>query len=252
MLFMTWESNMNWNGLLNPNGDFEPISTELIHQNPSYMGSHIEQEIPQSMKVSDYLVAFTTQSHSYCVGCVDMVNSTKISASLSGDKLSEYYETFLNSMAKIVGNFNGKVFKNVGDCLLYYFPLSKDCLDLDKVAKCLDCGIIMIKAQQMISQKLVSEGLPSLNYRVSVDYGNVVIMNANNSTEIDMIGQPVNMCSKINHSAKSNEFVIGGDCYEVVKKLEKYNFKQVNEYNVGFKLGYPVYKVQSKQYSHVL
>jgi len=150
-------------------------------------------------------------------------------------------------MAKIVGNFNGKVIKNIGDCLLYYFPLSEDCCDLDKVAKCLDCGITMIKAQQMISHELVLNGLPSLSYRVSADYGNVVIMNTNNSKEIDMIGSPVNMCSKINHSAKSNEFVIGGDFYEVIKKMEKYNFKQVNEFNVGFKSGYPVYKVQSKQ-----
>lgn len=70
------------------------------------------------MNVSDYLVAFTTQSHSYCVGCADMVNSTKISASLSRYKLSLYYETFLNSMAKIIGNFEGKVIKNMG--IVYY------------------------------------------------------------------------------------------------------------------------------------
>ncbi len=63
-----------------------------------------EQTKSQTMMVSDYLVAFATQSHSYCVGYVDMVNSTKISASLSRDKLSLYYETFLNSMAKIIGN----------------------------------------------------------------------------------------------------------------------------------------------------
>jgi len=110
----------------------------------------------------------------------------------------------------------------------------------------------MIKVQQMISQELVSNGLPGLSYRVSVDYGNVVIMNTNNSKEIDMIGPPVNMCLKINHSAKSNEFVIGGDFYEIIKKLQKYKFKQVTEYDVGFKLGYPVYKVQSKQLSYGL
>jgi len=249
---MNWELGMNWDQILDPSGGFEQNSAELIHQSRPNTELVPEQKKSQIMSIADYLVAFTTQSHSYCVGCVDMVNSTKISASLHGDKLSLYYETFLNSMAKIVGNFDGKVIKNIGDCLLYYFPLSENCTDLDKVSKCLDCGITMIKVQQMISQELVSYGLPSLSYRVSADYGNVVIMNTNNSKEVDMIGPPVNMCSKINHSAKSNEFVIGGDCYEVVKKLEKYDFKQVNEYNVGFKLGYPVYKVQSKQYSHVL
>ena len=244
---MNWELDMNWDQILNPSRGFEQNSAELIHQSRSNIELVPEQNESQIMNVSDYLVAFTTQSHSYCVGCVDMVNSTKISASLSSDKLSLYYETFLNSMARIVGNFEGKVIKNIGDCLLYYFPLSENCSDLDHVSKSLDCGITMIKAQQMISKELVSKGLPSLSYRVSADYGNVIIMNTNSSKEIDMIGPPVNMCSKINHSAKSNEFVIGGDFYEVIKKMEKYNFSQVNEFNVGFKSGYPVYKVQSKQ-----
>ncbi len=247
---MNWELDMNWDQILNPSGSFEQNSAELIHQSRPNMELVPEQNESQTMSVSDYLVAFTTQSHSYCVGCVDMVNSTKISASLSSYKLSLYYETFLNSMAKIVGKFHGKVIKNVGDCLLYYFPLSEDGSDLDGVAKCLDCGITMVKVQQMISQKLISNGLPSLSYRISADYGNVVIMNANNSPAIDMIGSPVNMCSKINHCAESNEFVIGGDLYEVVKKIHKYDFKQVNGCNIGFKSEYPVYKIKLKQYSY--
>ncbi len=243
---MNLELDMNWDQILDPNGDFEQNSAELIHQSRPNTDLVSKQNELQVMNVSDYLVAFTTQSHSYCVGCVDMVNSTKISASLPSDKLSIYYETFLNSMAKIIGNFNGKVIKNIGDCLLYYFPLTENCSDLDHVSKSLDCGITMINAQQMISKELISNGLPNLSYRVSADYGNVVIMNTNNSKEIDMIGSPVNMCLKINHSAKSNEFVIGGDFYEIIKKIPKYKFKQINEYDSGFKLGYPVYKVQSK------
>ena len=236
--------------LLNFNEVLEQSSAELIHQSLPVMESITEQDKPRLMSVSDYLVAFTTQPYSYCVGYVDMVNSTKISAVLSNGKLTEYYETFLNSMSKIVGKYDGKVIKNIGDCLLYYFPLSKNGYDLDSVAKCLDCGITMIEAQQRISQKLVSNGLPGLSYRVSADYGNVVIMNANNSTAIDMIGSPVNMCSKINHCAEKNEFVIGGDFYEIVKKIHKFDFKQANGYNIGFKSEYPVYKVKSKQYSY--
>jgi len=42
------------------------------------------------------------------------------------------------------------------------------------------------------------------------------------------------------------------DFYEIVKKMPKYNFKEVSEYDAGFKLGYPVYKVQSKQSSYRL
>lgn len=98
---MNWELDMNWDQILDPSGGFEQNSAELIHQSHPNTELVPEQNESQTMNVSDYLVAFTTQSHSYCVGCVDMVNSTKISASLSTYKLSLYYETFLNSMAKI-------------------------------------------------------------------------------------------------------------------------------------------------------
>jgi len=247
---MTLETSLD--DLLDFNQVLEQTSAELIQPSLPYMGSVTKQDKPQSMSVSDYLVAFTTMSHSYCVGYVDMVNSTKISAVLSNGKLKEYYETFLNSMAKIVGKYDGKVIKNIGDCLLYYFPMSEDGRDLDGVAKCLDCGITMVKAQQWISQKLISNGLPSLSYRVSADYGNVIIMNTNDSKTIDMIGSPVNMCSKINHCAEKNEFVIGGDFHEIIKKIHKYDFREVNGCNIGFKSEYPVYNVKSKQYSYEL
>ena len=108
---MNWELDMNWDQILDPNGSFEQTSAELIHQSRPHIELVPEQTKSQTMGVSDYLVAFTTQSHSYCVGCVDMVNSTKTSASLPRHKLSFYYETFLNSMAKIVGNFEGTNFE---------------------------------------------------------------------------------------------------------------------------------------------
>jgi len=59
----------------------------------------VESNEPAAIATADYLVAFSSQLHSYCVGCVDMVNSTKISASIPANKLSGYYEIFLNSMS---------------------------------------------------------------------------------------------------------------------------------------------------------
>lgn len=40
-----------------------------------------------------------------------------------------------------------------------------------------------------------------VDYRISADYGSVVLMKSNNSESVDMIGSPVNMCSKIDHAA---------------------------------------------------
>ncbi|KAF6242584.1 adenylate/guanylate cyclase domain-containing protein [Nitrosopumilus sp. b1] len=196
--------------------------------------------------ISDYLVAFSTNSQNYCVGVVDMVNSTKISATLGPEKASRYYQIFLNSMSKVLSRFGGFVIKNIGDCLMYYFPESVHSDKKFGFISCIECSIAMTDVRGMLCQKLASEGLPCLDYRVSADYGSVIIMKSNNSDTPDMIGPPVNMCSKINRFAPRNGVVIGGDLYEMVKDLKFYKFEQVKGYSVGFKQSYPVYKVKRK------
>jgi len=91
-----------------------PILCEIYHPNFA----------KNSNFVPDYSVTFGSVSENHCIGMVDMVNSTKISSILGNYKISRYYEIFLNSMAKLVIEFGGSIIKNIGDCLLYYFPES--------------------------------------------------------------------------------------------------------------------------------
>ena len=77
-----------------------------------------------TMKVQDYIVGFSGHTSSYCVGMVDMVNSTKIASQMPLQKSAKYYEIFLNTMARVLNRFGGMIVKNVGDGLLFYFPES--------------------------------------------------------------------------------------------------------------------------------
>lgn len=239
---MAYESTIDFNKFLAEEQFFDYSNIQSSPVIKSQNRQTINEQNLEAMNTSDYLVAFSTQSQAYCVGCVDIVNSTKISASIPFRKLSGYYEVFLNSMSKIIGKFRGTVLKNIGDCLLFYFPYSMNSLN-ESYVDCLNCGLAMIKAQKIISEKLLRMQLPRLSYRVSADYGQVIIMNTNNSTSIDMIGSPINMSTKINRCAHPDEFVIGGDLYEIVKKLNCHSYYQVNSCGIGFKQSYPVYKV---------
>ncbi len=193
-----------------------------------------------------YVVNFLETSQSYCVGLVDIVNSTKISASLTQKKLSKYYEVFLNSMAQIVEKCGGFVIKNIGDSLLFYFPDSPKSSHGYDFKNCLECGLLMIEAHDTINKLLKKEKLPSLNYRISADYGEVSIMKTNDSSSIDVFGTPVNMCTKINHAAPKNSIVIGSDLYRTTKKLDNYKYHMIDSYSVGLKFMYPIYSVSRK------
>ena len=225
--------------------DFFEYSTPA---SPKFKGSQtMEPDMPRtSVSTAAYLVAFSTRSQSFCVGNVDIVNSTKISASLPAEKLSQYYEIFLNSMSKIIGKFGGRVIKNIGDCLLYYFPTSENSPKVG-LTNCLDCGLAMVSAQRVLSEEMNLKRLPDIKYRVSSDFGAVIMMNTNFSTSVDLIGPPVNMCAKINHYAGNNEFVIGNDLHQVTKKFCEYHFKEIQSCDIGFRYSYPIYKVTSNR-----
>lgn len=191
-------------------------------------------------------IVFSNMSSDYCVGIVDIINSTKISASLPDAKLATYYSVFLNSMSFIVRGFGAMVVKNIGDCLLYYFPDTSNSSRKYSFMKCLECCLAMVEAHSEINEKLKAEKIPSLNYRISVDFGRVTLAKASNSSVIDIFGAPVNMCSKINTSAAPNSVVIGGDLHNIVRNLPDYHFVPIHSCTIGLKLQYPVYAVRRR------
>ncbi len=193
----------------------------------------------------DYMIAFSGIVQSYCVGVVDMVGSTKIAARLSPNQNSKYYEIFLNKMAKILNQFGGRVIKNVGDSLMFYFPESSKGKRYGFMT-CIEGCLAMIESHPFICKIAKREGLPPINYRISCDYGPVVVMKQNESPIIDMIGPPMNICCKINRLAPNNGFVIGGDLYETAKKYQEYAYSSCGDHNSDLKSRYSVYSVSRK------
>lgn len=219
----------------------------VVHKkNPTGSMESVINRVRSNPETPHYVVNFLETSQSYCVGLVDIVNSTKIAAALTQKKLSKYYEIFLNSMAQIVEKYGGFVIKNIGDSLLFYFPDSSKSTNNYDFKNCLDCGLAMIEEHKEINKFLKKEKLPLLNYRISADYGEVSIMKTNDSSTIDVFGTPVNMCTKINHIAPKNSIVIGSDLYRTAKKLNNYHYNMINSYSVGLRFMYPIYSVSRK------
>lgn len=188
------------------------------------------------------LLQFFNHSKRYCVGIVDIVNSTKISANLSGFEISEFYIIFLNSLASIIKNFDGTVVKNLGDGLLFYFTLD----DINKrirLQQCLDCCLALGKAQGTIAEKLKKQHLPPFDYRISATCGDVRVATTSTSSINDIFGMPVNRCAKINRSAPPNGLVIGQELYDAVKTLDGFRFEKIENKTITLEYGYNVYAV---------
>jgi len=194
----------------------------------------------------DILLQFSDYSEKYCVCMIDIVNSTKITANLSDSQTSEFYRIFLNSMALIVRNFGGIVVKNIGDALLFYFPIIHSEKELT-IKKCLNCCLALGESHGDIVTKLQKENLPIFDYRTSATFGNVRIARTSTSSVNDIFGATVNRCAKINRTAPANGLIIGEEFYENAKDLDSYTFKKISSDIVSPEHGYTGYIVYRKQ-----
>ena len=191
------------------------------------------------------LLQFSSHSEKYCVGMIDIMNSTKTCANMSDAQMSDYYRIFINSMGLIVQKYEGVVVKNIGDALLFYFSIyGHD--EKQILKKCIDCCINMCEIHDRVARRLKRADLPKMNYRISATYGIVRIAKSSTSLVEDIFGTTVNMCSKINRSAPENGVVIGEYFYESAKDIEEFEFEKIEKDAVLSDHGYTCYTVKKK------
>jgi len=195
-------------------------------------------------------ITFTKYSHSYCICIISIVDFTQNTDKLQNPvDLRKYYSIFYNTMTSIIIHHSGKVIKNVDDGLLFYFPKTVNFSKPSSFQDVLDCGLAMIQANSTLNSNLHENGLPSIIYRISANYGLVELATSTNSNGVDLFGPTVNICSKINHLSLPNQMVIYKDLYDVIEKtsfFKDYVFKKISEsevHNEESKYPFSVYSI---------
>jgi CheY-like chemotaxis protein/class 3 adenylate cyclase len=165
------------------------------------------------------------------------------------ENIRKYYSTFINSVSDIVKSSSGKVIKNIGDCLLFYFPKTSNHNNLDAFREVIDCGSKILNERYKINKELCNQNLPPFSYRITIDYGVLDLALVGDYSQIDLFGSTINICSKINSSLSvPNEIVIGDNFYRVLKSFplisNDYNFVNNGEYKITNSTGYPTYLIK--------
>ena len=168
------------------------------------------------------------------------------------EAIRKYYSTFINSVSEIIKNYNGKVIKNIGDCLLFYFPKTTDVNHIGVFIEAIECGFKILDERHSINQELSKQQLPPFNYRISIDYGVLDLALVGDYSQIDLFGTTINLCSKINTSSSSipNEIIIGDNFYRILKSfsgmLNNYDFINHINYQITENNRYSLYKIKRK------
>jgi CheY-like chemotaxis protein len=220
-----------------------------------YIQDGIIDKADDYLKLTNYNnkdeITFTKYSYSYCICIISIVNfSQEVSELKNAEEIRKYYSIFYNTLVPIIKHHGGKVIKNVGDVLLFYFPKTVNFSKPSTFQDVIDCGLEIIQANSDLNLKLAENGLPETRYKISANYGKVEIATSLNSNDVDLFGSAVNICSKINHMALPNQMVIYKDLYEIIEKtyfFKDYVFNKLSDNKSDrkkAKYDYSVYSVQ--------
>ncbi len=197
-------------------------------------------------------VLFSNKSENYCICFIDIVGSTQITAKIiPSEKIGKFYSTFINAVASIVKDHNGKIVKTVGDGVLFFFPATSNIEDIEAFVDALECCLAMISSRKTINAKLYEQKLPGISYRISAEYGRVEVAKSERSASYDLFGTTVNFCAKINKNAPPNGMVIGSDLYTIVSSFPtlagRYNIQEIGELRLRTgKRPYPIYVLSGR------
>jgi class 3 adenylate cyclase/CheY-like chemotaxis protein len=203
-------------------------------------------------------VLFSNKSENYCICFIDIVGSSQITAKITpSEKIGKFYSTFINAVASIVKDHNGKIVKTVGDGVLFYFPGTSNIEDIEAFVDALECCLTMISSRNAINAKLYEEKLPGISYRISAEYGRVEVAKSDRSASYDLFGTTVNFCAKINKNAPPNGIVIGSDLYTIVSSFptlaDRYSIQEIGELRMRTgKRRYPIYELSERKRKRTL
>lgn len=153
----------------------------------------------------------------------DIVGFTNISENLSpqevSDLLNEYYSYF-NQCAKF---YFGTVDKFIGDAVMLVFGAPNP--DADHQYHALACAVLMNHLVRRLNQDRREKGLYEVNLRIGINSGSMLagLIGGNDRMQYTVVGDAVNLASRLCSEAGSSQIIIEEALYDVVS--EKHTIK---------------------------
>ena len=175
--------------------------------------THREDIIKRQEKL---LSQFSKEEKNCSVCLVDIIGSLAISKTMSDEQNKRYYEIFTGSVLEIIKKHKGIPVKLINDSILFYFPSGS----YQDESKTIECCLEIADASKEMNDKLSSENLPGVGYRISSTLGDLQVVHNNDGSIDDIFGDSVSLCFKINQYALPNGLIIAKAMYEKSKSLD--------------------------------
>ena len=184
-----------------------------------YFSPNVVEELSQDDEPLKHV-----RSQSVAVLFVDIVGFTEFAADRSPEHVIETLRQFHSLMEKEVFDHNGTLDKYLGDGLMATF--GTPATGPDDALNALKCVRAMATAVERWNEQRQSQGQPTIRASFGLHYGDIVLGNiGSNRLEFTVIGNTVNIASRLEALTRSNEATLIASNSLIEKIRSRSDFK---------------------------
>jgi adenylate cyclase len=159
----------------------------------------------------------------------DIIDFTQLAEQSSPRETNIILNQYFSAMTEIIFRFDGTLDKYIGDGLMAVFGAP---MERENDAKRAILAAKEMKRQLAVMMAAKEGSRMKFNIRIGINTGRVVAGNIGSPRRLDytVIGDPVNIASRLESIAKPNQILIGEETYKAVKgkfKIKKIGSKKV-------------------------
>tara|TARA_B100000945_G_scaffold316397_1_gene317233 strand:- start:1178 stop:2875 length:1698 start_codon:yes stop_codon:yes gene_type:complete len=187
----------------------------------SKLSKYFSPQVYKSIFSGEMDVKIETNRKNLTVFFSDIKGFTTISEKLEPEKLTEFITQYLTEMTDIAITYGGTVDKYIGDAIMIFFgdPNTKGIKE-DAIS-CVTMAIRMQEKLKVVRRKWKSLGITeSLDVRMGIHTDICTVGNFGSKDRLDytVLGNGVNLASRLENSAKPNEILISENTFEIIKE----------------------------------
>ena len=165
-----------------------------------------------------------TQEKTLTVFFSDMEGFTRLAENLDPEQLTALLNTYLTEMSEIAFRFGGTVDKVIGDSIMVFFGDPESRGARADAVSCVSMALAMKKAMKELQARWANQGIanpPALRMGINSGVCKVGNFGTENRLDYTLLGRAVNLASRLESSAKSNEILVSKDTYDLIKDAVK-------------------------------
>ena len=194
-----------------------------INKVKSTFKKYVSENIVDELLLNDESLELGGIEQEVCVLFSDIRGFTSMSERLEASRVVTLLNRFFDKMIDVVFKYNGTLDKIIGDELmvLYGAPLKKT----DDILNAVNTAKEMFTSLDNFNKKMNDDGFPKLNIGIGINYGKVICGNIGSEQQMNytVIGDTVNLASRLCSAAKPGEIIISDSVYNSLKNKNGFN-----------------------------